>query len=91
MLTFLDRAIALIAEEYHESNRIHPTDFTSYHEAIGIIDEEFTELKQEIFRKEYKQNPARILLEAKQLANVAVKTMIMALKHREHLRQGQRQ
>lgn len=45
-------ALALLEKEYHESNKKHPEPYHSYHEAIGLLEEEFSELKAEIFRKE---------------------------------------
>lgn len=81
----IKQAIKLIEEEYHESNRKHPKPYHSYHEAIGLLEEEFSELKAEIFRKEAEQNPRKIAHEAKHVANVALKTMMMAMKEAERM------
>jgi len=81
--TMINQALSLVEAEYNESNKKHAADIASYHEGVGLLEEEFTELKAEVFRKEWHQNPAKILLEAKQVANIAVKIMLAAMRQRK--------
>ncbi|MBF0410941.1 MAG: hypothetical protein HQM10_26590 [Candidatus Riflebacteria bacterium] len=78
----LNHAIELLVARYEESNIKHPKPYNSYHEGLGLLLEELHELQEQIFRKEADQNPAKIQHEACDCANVAIKMMILAEKHR---------
>lgn len=50
--------------------------FKSEHEGIAIIEEEFLELRREVFRKYQERNIYSLVTEATQLAAMAIRFMI---------------
>ena len=50
--------------------------FASAHEALGVILEEFEELKAEIFKKEKDRSRTAMMLEAMQIAAVAIRFVV---------------
>ena len=54
-----------------------------YHHGIGILGEEVHELFLEVFRKDQQQNPLKIAAEAKQVAAVAIKIVVLAMSREE--------
>jgi hypothetical protein len=54
-------------------------DFVNYHQGLAVVEEEFEELKAEIFKKD--ANPYRIKAEAAQVAAMGRKMMRLADKH----------
>ena len=61
----------LIREYAGASNKFPP--FRSVHEGLGIIEEEFEELKHEIFKKKSERSIARMRKEASHLGAMAMR------------------
>ena len=74
----LSEAIILAGEEYKRASKKFPP-FRSPHEGIAIIEEEFTELRQEVFTKPVGSEEAKkrcIEKEATQLAAMALRFLV---------------
>lgn len=66
----MDNICQKMKDEMDRALALHG-DFCSYHEALGIIWEEFDELKREIFERNH--NGAKIIDEAIQLGAMCIK------------------
>jgi len=53
-------------EALEEARELFPVPFHSYHEGLGVLMEEFTEVQEEVFKK--RQDPRCLLTELLQLA-----------------------
>lgn len=54
----------------------HYPPFRSAHEGFAIIEEEFLELRKEVFRKPNKRSKVKMRKEAKQVAAMATRFMV---------------
>jgi len=69
----LELILKNVDEEVVRASELYPP-FRSIHEGIAIIEEEFLELRAEVFRKPVRWNKTRE--EAKQLAAMAIRFLI---------------
>ena len=76
------QALAEVENELIAAIKKHgmPVD---YHHGIGVLGEEVHELFLEVFRKDREQNPLKIAAEAKQVAAVAIKIVVLAMSREE--------
>ena len=79
-----NKAIQDFIERYAKTKNTYPTIYSSTHEALGIILEEFDELKQEIVIKE--QDLDKIYLESLDLASAAFALAIFIDRKKEKKR-----
>ena len=66
-------AIARLIEEIDHSRRVHPNPMANAHHALGVIMEEFDELKAEIYAKEEDQDPTAMADEAIDIACACIR------------------
>lgn len=66
-------AIARLIEEIDHSRRVHPNPMANAHHALGVILEEFDELKAEIYAKEEDQDPCAMADEAIDIACACIR------------------
>ena len=71
----LDEALKDVAAECVHAMDVHGP-YHSAHEALGVIEEEFEEFRQEVFLRHSLRNYDNMYLEAMQLAATAVKTLV---------------
>lgn len=71
----LEVALEKTRHEYARASQSFPA-FASCHEGLGIIEEEFEELKREVFKKSFERSPVLLEKEAKQLATMAIRFMV---------------
>lgn len=75
MTKYYPEALALVMEELISATKVHGP-FHSAHEGISVIEEEFIELRDEVFLKESKRIPEDMIEEAKQLAAMGLRFLI---------------
>lgn len=68
-------ATNLIEEEYLKASQKHPP-FHSAHEGLGVIWEEFEELKAEVFKRTEKRDRTAMRDEAIQVGAMALKFLV---------------
>ena len=61
---------ALVKQALYFAREKHPRPYTSTHQALGILWEEFEEFKAEVFKQRAERDPARMLEELIQVAAV---------------------
>lgn len=61
----------LVEEELVSAKDMHPGDFNSPHEALGVIQEEVHEFQCEVFLKPIQRNRGRMLKELVQVGAMA--------------------
>ena len=71
------RLIDVILDEYWSAKRKFPK-FNSAHEGIAVIEEEFLELRQEVF---WGKEPKNMKMEAIQLAAMSIRFLVDVCKH----------
>ena len=71
----IDKVMSEVESEYKKAVMLHP-GFRSPHEGLGILWEEFEELKAEVFKNERRRNRILMSREAKQVAAMAIRFMI---------------
>jgi hypothetical protein len=69
-----NKATKEIIDEYLDASKIHGATFHNPHEAYGIVSEEYIEFQDEVFKRDHDFD--LMYNEAKQLAGVAMKTMV---------------
>lgn len=68
-------ALTDVRDEFIEATSTHPK-FNSAHEGLAVAQEEFEELKAEVFKKASQRDPERLRTEAKHLAAMAIRFMV---------------
>lgn len=68
-----ETAATLIEQEFERATSMHPP-MNTYHEAEAVIEEEFLELRTEVFRKDLDRD--RVATEAVQLAAMCLRLLV---------------
>ena len=71
----VEDAMALVYAEYLRASARYPA-FNSPHEGIAVIDEEFHELRNEVFANHSLRNKERMRMEAVQLGAMALRFLV---------------
>lgn len=72
----INRALEEVQTELERARKLHPTPMRSAHEGHSIIEEEYEELRAEVFRKPQDRSEKDMRKEACQLAAMAVRFML---------------
>lgn len=65
--------LGMVADEVNRAQTEHALDYASDHEALGVLLEEFEELKAEVFKKRAHRDRRAMIHECVHVAAVAVK------------------
>lgn len=71
----ISTTLQLVRNEVDRATKMYPP-FSSPHEGISIIEEEYLELRREVYLKQSKRDPERLETEAIHLAAMAVRFLV---------------
>lgn len=72
---YWDQALELVKKEYERAAETHP-QLHSPHEGLAVIEDQFEDLKKQVFLPRYKRNPTEMQKEAIQVAAMAIRFII---------------